>query len=339
MAGPLKTDLDKKRVERQKGQDKESGRFSSIQLYLILYNTLSALLWGHLLILTLWFMVTPRVVAIDQRSFVSKLIPRFLQHSHSQYLARAIHHLEGSYDFHGLGWWTKWTQTLAVLEVVHAGLGWVRSPVGTVTAQVASRIWTVWGVIEAVPHITHRSPLFTTMLLAWSLTEVIRYTFYTLSLLSVSSPALNYLRYTTFIPLYPLGAGSEAFLSFSTLPPISPLVGKAVGKAIGALPRNVREFIIKSKAGREILWWVAKGSMSLNQWGVLEAMRAGLFIIWWPGRFILRRDETDAPSIVYPLYPYVEAEKKVYLEEPRQDCERVRQGAVDRLPASARDKL
>ena len=43
----------------------------------------------------------------------------------------------------------KVTQSLAVLEVVHAALGWVRSPVATTAMQVASRLWSVWGVVEA----------------------------------------------------------------------------------------------------------------------------------------------------------------------------------------------
>jgi very-long-chain (3R)-3-hydroxyacyl-CoA dehydratase len=55
---------------------------------------------------------------------------------------------------------------------------------------------------------THSSPLFTTMLLAWSLTEVIRYTYYATSLLGIKIRALDWLRYTTFLPLYPLGAAS-----------------------------------------------------------------------------------------------------------------------------------
>ena len=57
------------------------------------------------------------------------------------------------------------------------------------------------------------------MVLAWSLTEVTRYAFYAISLLSRPPYPLLYLRYTTFYLLYPLGAGSEAFLIYSTLPP------------------------------------------------------------------------------------------------------------------------
>jgi hypothetical protein len=71
--------------------------------------------------------------------------------------------LKGTYGqmdvvgYANLGWWVKWTQTLAVLEIVHSAIGWVRSPTGTVAAQVASRIWTVWGVVQANPSVSPNS--------------------------------------------------------------------------------------------------------------------------------------------------------------------------------------
>lgn len=52
-----------------------------------------------------------------------------------------------------MGRWIKWTQTLAMLEILNSGLGWVRSPLGTTVSQVASRLWTVWGVVEASPEV------------------------------------------------------------------------------------------------------------------------------------------------------------------------------------------
>ena len=58
-------------------------------LYLILYNSVSALLWA---------VVLGRVLAIE-----------------------SVHGRRGVYL--GVGQWTKWTQTVAALEVVHAGLG------------------------------------------------------------------------------------------------------------------------------------------------------------------------------------------------------------------------
>lgn len=39
-------------------------------------------------------------------------------------------------------------QTVATLEVLHAALGWVRSPITTTAMQVSSRLFLVWGVTE-----------------------------------------------------------------------------------------------------------------------------------------------------------------------------------------------
>jgi hypothetical protein len=113
-----------------------------VKLYLIAFNALSTLLWGRLLVLTLWFICTPRSDAG--------------RWAHAAPLLRLEKHLSGSYGFHGLGEATKYTQTLAVMEVVHALLGLVRSPVGTVAGQVASRLWAVWGVVEMVPAVSVR---------------------------------------------------------------------------------------------------------------------------------------------------------------------------------------
>ncbi|OWZ72921.1 hypothetical protein AYX14_01664 [Cryptococcus neoformans] len=249
VAAPSRQALEQERLHRHAQQPGSSlspaPRLSPLRLYLLGYNILSALLWGHLLVLTLSFLLAP------SRPPWHQLADR----------------LSGSYGYHSLGWCTKWTQTLAVL--------------------VASRLWTVWGVVEAAPEITHGHPLFTTMLLAWSLTEVIRYSFYALSLLSVPAPFLNYLRYTTFIPLYPLGASSEAFLSFATLPALAPVVSRAVTNVMAQAPRD----IMKTKVGREVLWWSAKHgggtAGAQKEWGWIEIVRAGLFLLWWPALYVL----------------------------------------------------
>lgn len=116
---------------------------SPTKLYLIAFNTVSTLLWARLLVLVVWFILTPRADAA--------------RWAHAPPLRRLEKHLSGSYDFHGLGEATKYTQTLAVMEVVHAVLGLVRSPVGTVAGQVASRLWAVWGVVEMVPAVSCES--------------------------------------------------------------------------------------------------------------------------------------------------------------------------------------
>lgn len=91
------------------------------------------------------------------------------------------------------------------------------------------------------------------MVLSWSLTEVVRYSFYAFSLLGREPRLLVFLRYTLFYLLYPTGASSEALLIFATLP--QPAFGWARGAGLdGDLHARVREF---------------------------------LFAVWWPGEWYL----------------------------------------------------
>lgn len=89
------------------------------------------------------------------------------------------------------------------------------------------------------------------MVFAWSFTEVIRYSYYACTLLEYESSILVYLRYTTFYVLYPLGASSEAFLIYATLPTTSPFP----------------------------TWH----SWAFGMWKATDYIRAILFLIWWPG--------------------------------------------------------
>lgn len=126
-----------------------------VKAYLLAFNALSAAAWGYLLYLTVWFIVTPRTAAetLGNPSWTI-LGQKATGTPPGSWLAKAADHLSGAYDFHGLGEATKYVQTLAVMEVVHAALGLVRSPVGTVASQVASRLWTVWGVVEMCPSVS-----------------------------------------------------------------------------------------------------------------------------------------------------------------------------------------
>ena len=95
------------------------------------------------------------------------------------------------------------------------------------------------------------------MVLAWSLTEVIRYSFYACALLGKEPYPLLYLRYTTFLVLYPLGASSEAFVNFATLPKSWPIPG------------------FRSWVRGETIWMPQ------------DYVRGLLFLIWWPGESLV----------------------------------------------------
>lgn len=86
----------------------------------------------------------------------------------------------------------------------------------TTAMQVASRILLVWGVVDRRPADTSPSPFYSSMLVAWSVTEVIRYGFFVFSLKGAGPQDvpgfLTWLRYNTFFVLYPLGITSEVVM-------------------------------------------------------------------------------------------------------------------------------
>lgn len=83
--------------------------------------------------------------------------------------------------------------------------------------QVSSRFALVWGALHFYPSIA-ASPAYSSMLLAWSFTEVIRYAFFALTLSGIEPAVLQWIRYSGFYVLYPLGISSELwelFLAFN----------------------------------------------------------------------------------------------------------------------------
>ncbi|KAJ1982379.1 hypothetical protein H4R34_001727 [Dimargaris verticillata] len=122
-------------------------------------------------------------------------------------------------NYAAFGWELTLIQTTMVLDVVHVALGLVRSSVLTTAIQIMSRIIIVWIQCQLfnAPMVVE-SAAFTTMILAWSVTEVVRYSYYAANLLGANLSLLTWARYTFFFILYPVGAGSEATLIYKSLP-------------------------------------------------------------------------------------------------------------------------
>ncbi len=103
-------------------------------------------------------------------------------------------------------------QGAAVLEIVHAILRWVSTPVFTAFVQVFSRIL-VLVFINILPTEEIISVLglsgIVLVAFAWGITEIIRYSYYFFSLLKKEVYVLTFLRYTLFIILYPIGVFGE----------------------------------------------------------------------------------------------------------------------------------
>lgn len=103
-------------------------------------------------------------------------------------------------------------QGMAFLEIVHAILKWVKSPVVSTAAQVSSRLLVLVVLNVLLRHndmtlLSHMGLLIISF--AWSITEVIRYSYYGLGLFKTYPSALQWLRYSLFIFLYPAGVTGE----------------------------------------------------------------------------------------------------------------------------------
>ncbi|CAI9769085.1 unnamed protein product [Fraxinus pennsylvanica] len=111
-----------------------------------------------------------------------------------------------------------WAQTAAVFEILHGLIGLVRSPVSATLPQISSRLYVAWGILWSFPEIrTHF--LVSSLVISWSITEIIRYSFFGLKEAFGSAPSwLLWLRYSTFLILYPTGISSEVGLIYIALP-------------------------------------------------------------------------------------------------------------------------
>ncbi|CCJ30673.1 unnamed protein product [Pneumocystis jirovecii] len=153
--------------------------------YLFLYNVFSCFGWIAIFFYTF----------IQQRKFIS--------------------------NYYGVISLLKYVQTFAILEILHAGLGITSSSVIITTIQVASRLLLCWGIANAYPDIVLKSSAFFSMSYAWSITEIVRYSYYANNFKENTCFLLLWLRYNLFFILYPLGTLSEMWLIWKLLPYIN----------------------------------------------------------------------------------------------------------------------
>lgn len=192
--------------------------------YLLTYNAVSAALWAGVLYQTL-------AIATHEIRNARKAGTFFGSGSGNAVLAG----LSSGRVFGGLEAYTRWVQTGAGLEVLHSLVGLVRAPLLTTLMQVSSRFLLVWLIAYPFPQSTMHNPAYTTMLLAWSFTEVVRYSYFVFTLSGVGVPKLwTWLRYNTFIVLYPLGVSSECWLVYSAIP-LASRIRKEYGIALWAI--------------------------------------------------------------------------------------------------------
>ncbi|KAI0527660.1 hypothetical protein KFK09_003265 [Dendrobium nobile] len=108
-------------------------------------------------------------------------------------------------------------QTAAILEILHSLVGLVRSPVSATLPQIASRLYVTWGILWSFPE-ARSHVLVSSLVISWAITEIIRYSFFGLKETFGAPPSwLLWLRYSTFLVLYPTGITSEVGLIYIAL--------------------------------------------------------------------------------------------------------------------------
>uniref|UniRef100_A0A3Q1BIF9 Very-long-chain (3R)-3-hydroxyacyl-CoA dehydratase n=1 Tax=Amphiprion ocellaris TaxID=80972 RepID=A0A3Q1BIF9_AMPOC len=122
------------------------------------------------------------------------------------------------YDtFHTTADMMYFCQMMAVLEVVNPLLGLVKTGFFPAMIQVAGRNVILFVIFGSVEEMQNKPVVFFVFYL-WSTIEIFRYPFYMLACINTEWKLLTWLRYSLWIPLYPLGVIAEAVAVIQSLP-------------------------------------------------------------------------------------------------------------------------
>lgn len=160
-----------------------------LKLYLSAYNAISAIAWA----------------AILGQTFLDVLPGGFYEtHAYTDYPHKLLVQVQ---------------VVNAVFEITHALTGLVPSPLSSLLLQFFARLIITVGISWYVPESAGNFSLpgYVALSVAWSVTEVIRYSFYFAKQQGKVTETLQWLRYLAFIVLYPLGVISEPWVVHLTL--------------------------------------------------------------------------------------------------------------------------
>ncbi|XP_044300969.1 very-long-chain (3R)-3-hydroxyacyl-CoA dehydratase 3 isoform X2 [Varanus komodoensis] len=119
--------------------------------------------------------------------------------------------------FHTVADMICFCQMLAFMEIMNTLTGLVRAPLAPVVLQVCGRNFILFAVLGGVEEMQGKAVVFFIFYI-WSMIEIFRYPFYMLSCIDVEWRILTWLRYTVWIPLYPLGILAEAVSVIQAMP-------------------------------------------------------------------------------------------------------------------------
>ncbi|PVU99751.1 hypothetical protein BB559_000427 [Furculomyces boomerangus] len=172
-------------VQKKSIKKQDSKPSSFVQNYLIGYNVVSGIAWAY----------------------IFKII---LTHMTSGNSYKTL--------FNELGSTLIGVQTVAVLEILHSAVGFVKSSILTTFIQMFARLYMCWGVLYLFPEESVTQSFgFLLLTTAWSVTEIVRYSYYAAAIMNIDFYPLLWARYTFFYVLYPAGFVGELLEVFASL--------------------------------------------------------------------------------------------------------------------------
>lgn len=132
-----------------------------------------------------------------------------------RYSRDAVDSMEGTYEAVGTAF--KFMQLFQFLEVMHPIFGYVPGSAFTPFIQVGGRAFILFAMIEAEPRMQTK-PIVFYLFLTWSMIECVRYPYYLSQLFKVELDILTWVRYSIWIPLYPLGILCEGIICLRNIP-------------------------------------------------------------------------------------------------------------------------
>ncbi|XP_004553147.1 very-long-chain (3R)-3-hydroxyacyl-CoA dehydratase [Maylandia zebra] len=126
--------------------------------------------------------------------------------------------IDSLYDtFHTISDVMFFCQILALVEVLNAAFGVVKTGVIPTLIQVVGRNFILFIIFGSLEEMHHKPVVFFVFYL-WSAIEIFRYPFYMLGCFNTEWKTLTWLRYTVWMPLYPLGVLAEALAVIQSIP-------------------------------------------------------------------------------------------------------------------------
>jgi very-long-chain (3R)-3-hydroxyacyl-CoA dehydratase len=132
-----------------------------------------------------------------------------------RYYRDDVSSMSGTYEAVGSAF--KFIQLMQYLEVMHPMFGYTKGSPLVPFLQVTGRNFILLAMLDYEPRMTTKPVVFY-LFISWALIEIVRYPYYLTQLFKFEIGLLTWLRYSLWIPLYPLGVLCEGIIVLRNIP-------------------------------------------------------------------------------------------------------------------------